>query len=110
MNKRLNCDYLNKNWLSFRLKDSHYIKNKREEYFGEIDENNKFNGKGILITDEDIYIGHFNNGCLAPGKYIYIRHGGVFNVGERYRDDPNGVLKGKSNEYKTDGSKQSYGF
>ena len=87
---------LDENWLSLDAFSSRvsfggpwYSESTR---FGEHNSDNKLHGKGIDIdavidANGDIYIGYYNNGFVAPGKYIFIYGGGEFSVGEIYMKD-----------------------
>ena len=71
--------------------------------FGERNVNDKLNGKVILISPYDqINIGYFDNGLLAPGNYIRINSGGSFDVGDLYLKA--GLVRGVGTHYKTDGT------
>ena len=65
------------------------------EFFGELNADNKMHGKAIEITSNGrIDIGYWNNGRYGIGPYIAIEKDGDFiKVGENYSDVDGGELK-----------------
>ena len=58
------------------------------KYYGELNENDKPHGRGILILNaDDIRIAYYENGKISTGKYIHIHSDGCFTVGEIYFED-----------------------
>ncbi len=93
------------NWLSLQPRDNHYSEVRFE--FGEMNANNNLHGRGICIyPDGYIHIGYWNNGDLAPGKYIHIFSKGKFDVGELYLKDGKSCWRGTN--YKVDGTSKKY--
>ena len=90
-------------------KQSRVTKDAGSTLFGEHDENNKLDGRGIQIWDfSSITIGYWKNGGLSIGNYIIIFGEGklTINVGELYVKK--GYNKHRGIQYKKDGSEREY--
>ena len=97
---RLNIWRNDQNWLSLQPRGNHYSDG--SSGFGEVNADNKLNGRGILINPSGfIEIGYFDNGGYAPGNYLWIRSDKLV-VGEFYKDQT-GKLKFKRTRYYNDG-------
>ncbi len=71
--------------------------------FGEVNENNRMNGRGIDIYNDDrISIGYFEDGSKSTGNYIIIYSSGKFDVGEIYNND--GERCDRCTTFETNGS------
>ena len=69
---------------------------------------NRINGPGIQFRDNNINIGYFKNGDLAPGNHIYIiGDGETFKVSQCYIDKK-GETNWKGTEYFPDGTSNEY--
>jgi len=78
-------------------------------YFGEHNENNKLNGRGIGISSSDhILIQYWNNGRIAPGNYLTILSDGDVDVGECYLKDGKKCDRGTT--YKNDGTSEKFDY
>ncbi len=76
-------------------------------YFGEMDQNNRLDGKGVQISFYNaIYIGFYINGWDAPDNFIEIGMKGEFRVGEHYRKD--GKVCRRATVYNTDGTAKEW--
>jgi len=86
--RRFNLFLNDGNWLSLNPSSVKVIEKDKHIYFGEVNEDNKFHGKGIDIWfNSHTFIGNFNNGKWAPGNYLEINSKGEFHVGEYYMKD-----------------------
>ncbi len=77
------------------------------QVFGELNEDNRPQGRGIEInTTGFIIIGYYENGYGSPGNYIQIWSGRIFEVGERYIKE--GKLWRRGTRYNRDGTEEQY--
>ncbi len=107
--RRINFFQDDRNWLSLNQSSVKVRGNFGNFHFGETNKDNKLHGRGIRIWYEgNIYIGYFNNGYYAPGKFINIYMSGEFEVGEIYLKD--GQQRNKSTQYDTKGLASKFGY
>ncbi len=105
---RLNLTIDDQDWLSLRPSDNRYF---IDDYFGDFDEYNKLNGRGIKIDsfDGSITIAFWKHcNFLAPGNYLAIWSSGDVSVGEYYMKD--GMMLDRGTLYRTDGTTKKLGF
>ena len=51
------------------------------KYFGELNDQKLEHGRGISYTQNGlIFIGYYERGCHAPGKFVYYKPDGTFQV------------------------------
>lgn len=87
ISQRLKSHKNKQNWLSMNPKNSKYIMWGKTQQFGECNENNRLQGKGIQIYPlGTIVIGNFADGINTAGHYIVIKIGDEFSVGEYKRE------------------------
>ncbi len=113
---RLNQDNNAQNWLSMQQNPLGCYENNYEDFFGEVNEKNKLQGRGIAMWNGGIggrrhnnwtfIIGYFENGDWSTGKYIVIHSDGDFRVGEIYEKD--GDVSRRGTEYLTAGTEEKY--
>jgi hypothetical protein len=76
-------------------------------YIGEMNEDNKPHGRGIVIeTNGNINIAYWDNYKAAPGNYIFIGRDGDIRVGEIYLKEGKRWTRGVL--YNTDGKNINY--
>ncbi len=74
--------------------------------FGELNENNRMQGRGIEIGNYGVItIGYFEDGDYT-GNYIRIFSSGNFRVGEKYIED--GWRKISGTKYNEDGTEEQF--
>jgi hypothetical protein len=77
--------------------------------FGELNENNRMQGRGIKIGNYGVIdIGYYENDDWSTGNYITIWKDGEFWVGEKYIED--GWIKSRYTWYYTNGTEKKFGF
>ncbi len=105
---RLNMCKDASNWLCLQPNPLRYAE--REEYhtdFGEINEDNKLEGRGIKIwNDGFIGIGYYEDGWPSTGNFIIIYRDGNFQVGEVYMREGSRCSRGTW--YLTDGTEEQF--
>ena len=92
--RRINLYQVDSNWLSLDRSRVGVVCAQNLS-FGEINQYNKLDGRGICIfADGTIDIRYFNNGYAAPGNYLRIHSYGEFKVGEMYLKDGKRCYRG----------------
>ncbi len=105
---RLNQSKDAQNWLSMQPNPLRwYSRCYRYDGFGETNEDNWLDGRGIGIRDDgDIDCGYELNGNWITGNHIDIYSDGKFRVAERYFKE--GRVWERGTLYKTDGTEEHY--
>ena len=88
---------------------NYFLKTKQSIYFGEIDDDNKRNGRGMVITSHgNIEIEYWNKGKSTSGNYINTYFAGEFAVGEKSIHQRQMLNKGIW--YSSDGTQEKFDY